>query len=362
MSTSSSSFRILASPGLSGWLAERRVSLAFSTYQMGKLFFVGHRPDGRLSVFERTFNRCLGLWSDTQSLWLASAYQLWRLENVLADDGVTSDGYDRLYVPRVAYTTGDVDAHDLIVDETGQIVFVNTLFCCLATTCDRYNFQPLWKPPFIDRLAAEDRCHLNGLAVETGRLRYVTACSQTNARHGWRKQRASGGCVIDVETNSVVLEGLSMPHSPRMFRVQLWVLNSGTGSFGYVDLKRGKLETVCFCPGYARGLAFVDHYAVIGISRPREATFAGLPLDKELEKRNTSPGCGLMIVDLDRGTTEEWLNIEGQVDELYDVLALPGTRRPKALGLKTDEIRHNVWFREQDNQIARWTANDKNEP
>ncbi len=42
------------------WLAEQRVSLAFTTYQTGKLFLIGLQPNGRLSVFERTFNRCLG--------------------------------------------------------------------------------------------------------------------------------------------------------------------------------------------------------------------------------------------------------------------------------------------------------------
>ena len=35
------------------------------------------------TVFERTFNRCMGLWADGQTLWLSSLYQLWRFENVL---------------------------------------------------------------------------------------------------------------------------------------------------------------------------------------------------------------------------------------------------------------------------------------
>ena len=43
------------------WLKNAGVSLAFTTYQAGKVFFIGTQPDGRLSVFERTFERPMGL-------------------------------------------------------------------------------------------------------------------------------------------------------------------------------------------------------------------------------------------------------------------------------------------------------------
>ena len=76
-------FEAMASRQFTSWLAEQRVSLAFTTYQTGKLFLIGLQPDGRLSVFERTFNRCLGLWGDAQTLWMTSLYQLWRFENAL---------------------------------------------------------------------------------------------------------------------------------------------------------------------------------------------------------------------------------------------------------------------------------------
>lgn len=348
----------MASPGFPAWLQEVDASLAFSTYQLGKLFFVGRKHDGQLSVFERTFNRCLGLWSDATTLWLASAFQLWRLENVLSPGEQTEDGYDALFVPRFAHTTGDVDVHDMIVESDSRVVFVNTLFSCLATLSERFNFRPVWQPPFIDRLAAEDQCHLNGLATHDGRARYVTACSQTNTRQAWRQQRTDGGCVMDVESNEIILTGLSMPHSPRVYRDELWILNSGHGQFGRVDRDRGTFEEVAFCPGYARGLAFTGRYAVIGLSRPRESTFAGLPLDEALAARQQNPGCGLLVIDLDTGRVVQWLHVEGKVDELYDVLVLPGLQRPKALGLKTDEIRHNVWFEDADGHVTRWTAGE----
>ena len=354
-------FQITASAGFVDWLRTTQTSIAWSTYQLGKLFFVGCRADDRLSVFERTFNRCMGLWSDTQTIWLASAFQLWQLQNVLAPGTETEDGYDRLYVPMVARTTGDIDVHDVAVDQAQQPVFVNTLFSCLCRLSSTWSFEPLWQPPFVSRLAAEDRCHLNGVATSQGQPRFATACAQTDTSQGWRQHRAAGGCLVDVVERQTIVAGLSMPHSPRFYRGELWLLDSGQGYFGRVDLQGGRFEPLVFCPGYARGLAFVDRFAVVGLSRPREQTFSGLPLDDALAKHKALPRCGLQVVDLDLGQVVQWLELSGVVDELYDVIALPGVRRPKALGLKTDEIRRNVWF-EQNGQIIRWTAADQSPP
>lgn len=149
MSTSPMSaplFELTSSRGFPEWLAEHRVSLGITTYQAGKLFLLGVQPNSRLSVFERTFNRCLGLGGHAQTLWMSSLYQLWRLENVLAL-GQQADGYDRLYVPQVGYTTGDLDIHDIAVDASGRPIFVNTLFNCLATVSDTHSFAPIWRPP-----------------------------------------------------------------------------------------------------------------------------------------------------------------------------------------------------------------------
>src|SRR5262245_42612061 len=115
---------VFGSPHLPVWLAEQRLSLAFSTSQTGQLLFVGLKPDGRLSVFERTFNRAMGLWADGQTLWMSSAFQLWRFENCLAP-GQQEQGYDRLFIPRASYTTGDLDIHDVAVDSSGGMVFIN---------------------------------------------------------------------------------------------------------------------------------------------------------------------------------------------------------------------------------------------
>ena len=322
------------------WMGKAGCSLAFTTYQAGKLFLIGLQPDGRLSIFERSFPRCMGLASTAEGrqLILGAQYQIYRLDNALSS-GESAEGFDALYVPRLSWITGDLDAHDMAYDGIGRPMFISTLFSCLATVSDGFSFKPLWRPGFISKLVPEDRCHLNGLAAENGEARYATAVSTSDVSDGWRDKRADGGVLIDIGSDQVVLEGLSMPHSPRLYRGRVWLLNSGAGQFGFADLETGRFEPVAFCPGYARGLTMIGDYAVIGLSLARKTrTFHGLPLDGALQDHGAEARCGLIVVDITSGDTVAWLRIEGIVDELYDVVALPSIQRPSALGFKTDEI------------------------
>ncbi len=228
--------------------------------------------------------------------------------------GQLYEGHDSLFVPRIGYTTGDVDIHDIVVENSGRVVFVATACSCLATFSDRRSFKPLWQPPFISKLATEDRCHLNGLAMRDGKVRYVTAVSRSDVADGWRARRDDGGCVIDVTTGAVVAEGLSMPHSPRWQHEQLWVLNSGKGEFGRIDLGSGRFEPIAFCPGYLRGLAFAGDYAIVSLSQPRH----DIPAVKA--DRRTTPGydtSGLQVIDLKTGNIAHWLKVEA-VSEIID--------------------------------------------
>jgi uncharacterized protein (TIGR03032 family) len=332
---------VTGSPHLFTWLGEQQVSLAFTTYQTGKLFFLGRSPEGRLAVFERTFNRAMGLWADGQTLWLSTLYQLWRFENLLRP-GELYEGHDRLYVPKVGNTTGDLDVHDVTIDRNGRPVFVATGFGCIATLSERSSFTPLWRPPFLSKLAAEDRCHLNGVALEEGRPRYATAVSISDVVDGWRDRRLDGGIVLEIPDGRVVASRLSMPHSPRVYQGRLWLHNSGTGHFGSIN-PDGRFEPLTFCPGYLRGLAFAGDFAIVGLSQPRDdKTFGGLPLEEELARRTADARCGLLIIDLRSGDVAHWLRVEGLVRELYDVAVLPQVRRPMALGFKTDEIQRTI--------------------
>ncbi|MDB5468914.1 MAG: hypothetical protein JWR84_474 [Caulobacter sp.] len=337
-------FALTTSRGFPDWLARMGSSIAFTTYQAGKIFLLGIKEPGRIAVFERTFARCMGLAAspDARKLALATHYQIYRFDNVLPP-GQMSGVHDAVYTPRVSWITGDVDAHDIAFDADGAIVFVNTLFSCLATISEGYSFKPVWQPPFITKLAPEDRCHMNGLAMENGRPRYVTMVSASDVSDGWRDRRSDGGMIMDVTTNERVVEGLSMPHSPRVHDGKLWVLNSGAGELGFIDPDTKAFKPVAFCPGYARGLSFMGKYALVGLSQAREnRTFQGLPLDAALASRDAVARCGILVIDTESGDTVEWVRIEGVVRELFDVVALPGVRNPSAIGLIGDDVRRVI--------------------
>ncbi len=340
-----SKFELKVSRHLTTWLAEQNVSLAFTTPPL-KLFLIGLKADNSLSVFERSFNRCLGIAATDNALYLSTRYELWKLENALPKGQLIDEGYDRQYIPRMVYRTGFLGIHDVAVDRNGRVIFVNTRFGCLATISDTHSFVPLWHPPFLSGVQPGDRCHLNGLAMRDGLPAYVTSVGNIDKFDSWRDQRRNGGCITDIANNEIVATGFSMPHSPRWHRDRLWLTNSGTGEFGYADLQAGKFEQVAFAPGFLRGLCLVGDYAVVGSSKPRHGDiYSGLDLDDSLRKYDEQPRLGIFIINLRTGEIDHWLFIEGgPMRELYDVVALPNVRQPMAIGLVSEEIQQTIWF------------------
>ncbi|WP_394808239.1 TIGR03032 family protein [Nitrosomonas sp.] len=323
------------------WLDSEQISLAFTTYQTNRLFLVGCKENGHLAVNERLFDKPMGLYASGDRLYMSTRYQIWQLENRLAKDKQHHGG-DRLYVPSQSHTTGDLNVHDVVVTDEKKVLFVNTDFSCVATLQAGYSFAPVWKPPFITKLAAEDRCHLNGLAMQDGEPTYATACSTTDEAAGWRNHRSDGGVVIHIPSNEIIATGLSMPHSPRWYQGKLWLLNSGTGEFGYLD--RDKFVPVTFCPGFVRGLAFWKNYALVGLSKIRSKAFSGLSVENRLADKNMTAQCGLGVIDLNTGNELHALHIGGVVEELFDVVVLPNVRQPRAVGFQDDDIERLISF------------------
>jgi uncharacterized protein (TIGR03032 family) len=331
--------KISASRGLVDWLATHCISFALTSYQTGQLMLIGVLPGGRLSVFQRNFVRAMGLCASPQRIYLSAIAQVWRLENVLKQGQVANKQFDRLYVPRNAQTTGDIDIHEIAVDDSGSIVFINTKYSCLATFDPVHSFKPLWKPSFISNLAPEDRCHLNGLAMRDGRPKFVSAVSRSDVVDGWRERRHEGGIIIDVETDRIVTKELSMPHSPRLANGKLWVLDSGRGYLCRVDEANGDIKRVAFCPGFLRGLSFWRHFALVATSLPRDSSFQGLELEDNIRARDGEPRCGAFIVDTRSGDILHWIRFEGAVRELFDAAFIPGVRAPMSVGLASPEMR-----------------------
>lgn len=330
------------SPGLGAFLASLNASIAVSSYQSGKFYLIGAKANGGLNIHERFFQKAMGIHAGSGTIILATLFQIIRFENALKGGQTINNTFDACFVPRLCHVTGALDAHDVGLMADGSIIFVNTRFNCLAKPSTAHSFTPVWKPSFISKIIDEDRCHLNGLAMENGRPRYVTVASRSDTIDGWRDRRTDGGIVMDVEENTIVCEGLSMPHSPRMWNGKLWVLNSGSGELGWVEPGdsngKGRFHPLIFCPGFVRGLGFHGKYAFVGLSKPRYERFEGLALDQRLKDADSEPWCGVQIIDLMTGRCVQWFRIDGAIGELYDVAVVAGCKQPMALGFASDDI------------------------
>ena len=216
---------------------------------------------------------------------------------------------------------------------------MNTLFSCLAGLDPRYSFVPRWRPPFVSRLAAQDRCHLNGMAMRDGSPAFVTVMAPTDEPGGWRKVRNDSGAVLDVVSGEAVTTGLAMPHSPRWHQGDLFVLNSGLGRLERVDLATGHREPVAAVPGYARGLAFHRGLAFVGLSKIREtATFGGAPIAAYHDQLK----CGVGVIELSTGNTVATLQFVNGVEEIFDVQTVSGAGCPTLGGPPGEE--DEVWL------------------
>jgi len=348
-------------------LQELGASLLVTTYQANKLLVVrAHSPLsplGRgkgegygLSTLVRTFERPMGLAADARRLAVGTRGQVWLLRNApdIAPRLEPAGRHDACFLPRSCHVTGDIGVHEMawahsplshdggsgVGGEGDDLWIVNTRFSCLCTLHPDYSFVPRWRPPFISALAAEDRCHLNGIVLLGGQPRYVTALGETDTRDGWRPNKASGGCLIDVPTGEIVARGLCMPHSPRLHEGRLWLLDSGTGQLQFIDPATGRRETVAELPGYTRGLALLGPYAFVGLSKIRETSaMDGVPL----ALRRNELKCGVAVVDIRSGSAVATLEFQTAVEEIFDVQLLAGPRFPEVIGFQKDEI-HNTFI------------------
>jgi uncharacterized protein (TIGR03032 family) len=350
-------------------LRQLNVSLLVTTYQANKLLVV-RAAQGGLSTLVRTFERPMGLAVDARRMALGTRDQVWFLRNApdIAPRVEPAGMHDACYLPRSSHVTGDIGVHEMAWgadvgrfckpsaeedrESKGRFAkpsyeqelwIVNTRFSCLCTLDPDYSFVPRWRPPFITALAAEDRCHLNGLAMATDEVggfskpSYVTALGTTDTPNGWRQDKARGGCVIDVSSGALVAKGLSMPHSPRWHDGRLWLLESGTGQLALIDPAHGRRQVVTELPGFARGLAFAGPYAFVGLSKIR-ATSAmdGVPLAERRDKLK----CGVAVVDLRSGQVTACLEFRTAVEEIFDVQLLHGLRFPEVMGFQKETVQH----------------------
>ncbi|MDM4016456.1 TIGR03032 family protein [Roseiconus lacunae] len=347
-------------------------SLLVSTYAAGKVVSVG-AIDGQLHLGFSNFQQAMGI-APPQSGTFANAHSqtqpstqgdiiavggpnlIWFLKDAgpLANQVDPAGTYDRAFLVRESFVTGNISIHEMGWGQEQELWVVNTLFSCLATLHEDFNFVPRWQPSFIDRLAPEDRCHLNGMAMVDGLPRYVSCLGLSNAPRGWRENKADGGSLIDVQSGELIAGEFCMPHSPRMHQGKLFMLDSGKGLLVTVDPADGTVDEVASYPGYGRGLAFAGQFAFVGMSRARErSVFGGVPICESSNEMR----CGVVAIDLVSGRSVAFIEFESGVEELFDIQVIVGSRRTVLCGpYPREDQQKPVWVVPPPNVVSKLSS------
>jgi len=324
-----SPFSCSFTPNLPELLTKLNCTIVITTFQAGKVIFISPKNEEELVQLPRSFKRPMGLTTKGDKMAIATHHEIIVLKNSpnLAFNYPSKQGvYDALYMPRANYFTGGVDIHDLHWGKQG-LWAVNTSFSSLCLIDDNYSFTPKWQPPFISQLEGEDRCHLNGLAMENGAPTYITSLGKGDTPQAWRANIVKGGLLMHIPSNEIILEGLAMPHSPRIFDGKLYVLLSAKQQLICVDTQTGKYEVVAHIPGFVRGMAKHGDFLFIGTSKLRKnaSTF------QQLDITEKAAVAGVTVLHLPTGVIMAKLTYHASVDEIYDIQVLPNIVRPNII-------------------------------
>ena len=355
-----------------GILKSLNISLAVTSYQSKRLFFV--RTDGEvIDTNFKHFPRPMGVYADQERLTLGTLTQVIdfrRNDGILeqlqnkdfdAEEKLTKKVLpkqkkeqnealkqqqkiqqiefkkaDALFIPRATLTTGMINIHDIAWGDEGLWV-VNSTFSCLATLSPDHSFIPRWKPHFISELSPEDRCHLNGMAMRDGKPAYVTTFNKYNNRDSWHKSTEFDGTLMDVETNKILVDGLCMPHSPRYHEGKVYYCDSGKGLVCSYDPETGLSKTLIKLQGFPRGMDFYGPLMFVGLSRVRATDVKRpAPISKEFDETF----CGIRVIDLENCATIASIDFQGDIDQIYDIAVVPDACSPDLIEPGNYQARH----------------------
>lgn len=327
--TDNSPFQLKYSPALTEMLDKLGVTIAISTFQAGKLILISAENDHKLVQLARTFKKIMGFNIQNDKMLISTENEVVVLKDSPALAATYPDKpntYDRMFFPRVVYYTGHLDIHDIYFAGR-DILAVNTSFSCICKIGTDFNFEPIWWPKWITAMASEDRCHVNGLAMDGDTPKYVTALGTGDTRQSWRDNIVSGGVLIDYDSKEIIADGLAMPHSPRIVNGKVLILESATGEISFIDPSDGKKEVLTKVPYFIRGAAIYEDLLFVATSKLRKnsSTF------NKLDIANISDSAGVLVIHLGTGALMHTLSYKTTVDELYDIHIIPNAKRPNVL-------------------------------
>ncbi|MBL6671013.1 MAG: TIGR03032 family protein [Flavobacteriaceae bacterium] len=326
-----SKYNITSSDDFAFHLYNSKVTLTISTYQAGRLFLIGSQDGKHLDVQSVRMRKPMGIsvYNNRLAVACLNSVEIYASNDQIGRNIPFSfQKYDSFYVPRMNYVSGHLDLHDLHMHSKG-IFGVNTQFNCISAFSIEHHFTPIWRPSFIDAIVPEDRCHLNGMAVHNDLPVYVSALSSGNEEGDWRKDITSTGVIINVNTNEILAEGLSMPHSPRIIDDDLFFIESAHGAITRYNRKAKSFKTFASTGAFSRGLDNVDNLLAVGRSKARESSKTFQKISREIREKP----CGIDLFDLSSGKKLAWLNFGSVVDEIFDIRFING-RKNAMYGMK----------------------------
>lgn len=338
-------FQITFDSNIPKVLHELKASVAISTYQAGRIVVIGSHDGEKLHQIPVPFKRPMGIALEGNQMVVACLEEVHFLANndeIAQQKKVNKKEFDAFFVHRATYNTATIDVHDIALGN-GKLWAVNTAFSCLCTLDLGSSFNPKWKPGFISELVPEDRCHLNGMAVKEGLPRYVTALGASDSKEGWRQDLMKGGILMAVPSGDIIIDGLAMPHSPRYFNDELYLLTSGDGKLLKVDETNKTFEVIYEFGQFIRGLDFIGKYAFIGMSQIRQSSksFSGL------EVADHSKNAGVILFDMEEKVVVGKVLYHSTVEEIYDVKVIPGYQKPAIITQQDERSQQIIYFANQ---------------
>ena len=322
-------FECQYTPQFAELLHDLKISLVISTYQAGKVIILSAVEQDKLIQLPRNFDLAMGMAIKNDKMAITTYNEVIVLKKSIElahSYPQKKNVYDGIFIPQATYYTGNIRMHDLAFIENNKLVGVNTLFSCLSYIDDNYHFTPFWKPNFISQIAPQDRCHLNGIAIENDKIKYVSALGKTDKPHAWRENKIQGGIVMEYPSGKIIADNLGMPHSPRIYDNELYLLNSAQGELIKINPETGNYDVITELGGFARGMAKYGDYLFIGVSKLRHNSkeFSDLPIAE-------TSYAGVIAVYLPYGNIVGNFKYTTSVDEIYDVKILENLIRPSIL-------------------------------
>lgn len=303
---------------LSEWGTVIEAPIIVSTYWSNDVLTIANGNTETIKL-----DRPKGIYYQKPYLKIATWGNLWTFREY-AEPHITrkvDPNCDAIFVPKKFEETGNIGSREI----AGEFIASSKL-SCVGRLDDAFTVFPIWKPAWITDFVPEDRCHVNGIALdEKGNLKYVTALGTGNGKESWRTEPVKG-CVIDVKSGRAIVDNLRMPHSPRIYRDRLWVCDSMRGELSIIDVAAKKRRPFVRFPDFVRGLAFWEDWAIVGLSKMRYSK--GFWVKGSDPLRGLHQRCGLAAVNLNTANIDAIL--EFKYDEIFDVQVLP-FKNPKIL-------------------------------